>query len=79
MTDQCLRVKGSSGSIFAMGDVATVDQPRAREYAVRLFDEFDKDKDGKLSLPELRALLQHASQRYSHLEEHARFLEGLAP
>ena len=29
VTDEYLRVKGSNGAIFAMGDAATVDQPRA--------------------------------------------------
>ena len=58
-----------------MGDVATMDQPRAREYAAELFEEFDKDCSGTLSFPELRQLLKAASGRFSHLEEHARFLD----
>lgn len=68
-------MKGSGGSILAMGDAATVDQPKARQYAVSLFDKFDKDKSGTLSFSELRDLLCSASHRFSHLEEHARFLE----
>ena len=78
VTDECLRVKGSEGTIFAMGDTATVDQPKAREYAAQLFDTFDRDGSGTLSFTELRALLKSASQRFSHLEEHARFLEEYA-
>ena len=58
-----------------MGDTATVDQPKAREYAGQLFEKFDRDRSGTLSFTELRALLKSASQRFSHLEEHARFLE----
>ena len=76
VTDNRLRVKGSGGTIFALGDAATVDQPRARDYAVELFDRFDRDRSGTLSLAELQALLKAASKRFSHLEEHARFMEG---
>lgn len=28
LTDDCLRVKGSDGSIWALGDSATIDQPK---------------------------------------------------
>lgn len=76
MTDEYLQVKGSGGTIFAMGDAATVDQPKARQYAASLFDEFDTDRSGTLSLAELQRLLSSASKEFSHLEEHARFLEG---
>ena len=34
------------------------------------------DKDNKLTLAELRGLMTEASKRYSHLEEHARFLDA---
>lgn len=76
VTDENLRVKGSEGTIFSLGDSATVDQPKARAYAGELFDKFDKDRSGTLSFGELRALLKSASERFSHLEEHARFLDG---
>ena len=53
-------------------------QPKSLDKAQQLFDEFDADGNGRLSLDELRALLKSASQEYSHLSEHARFLEGCA-
>jgi NADH:ubiquinone reductase (non-electrogenic) len=37
LTDEFLRVKGSNGSIFAIGDAATIDQPKALDYAEELF------------------------------------------
>ncbi len=36
----------------------------------------DKDKDNRLTLEELRDVLTQASSRFSHLEEHAKFLDG---
>eukprot|EP00195_Chlamydomonas_chlamydogama_P008836 CAMPEP_0202898464 /NCGR_PEP_ID=MMETSP1392-20130828/6978_1 /ASSEMBLY_ACC=CAM_ASM_000868 /TAXON_ID=225041 /ORGANISM="Chlamydomonas chlamydogama, Strain SAG 11-48b" /LENGTH=558 /DNA_ID=CAMNT_0049584399 /DNA_START=316 /DNA_END=1992 /DNA_ORIENTATION=- len=75
LTDDYLRVKGSDGSIFAVGDAGTIDQPKAVEYAEALFEEADTNKDDQLSLEELRILLDKASKQFSHLEEHARFLD----
>ena len=36
----------------------------------------DINKDGTLELSELREILKKASSEFSHLEEHALFLEG---
>lgn len=46
LTDEFLRVKGSDGSIWAFGDAATVDQPKAGEVVDRLFEQADRDKVG---------------------------------
>jgi NADH:ubiquinone reductase (non-electrogenic) len=42
-----LRVKGSDGSIWAFGDAATIDQPRALQRADELFEKADVNKVGK--------------------------------
>ena len=34
-----MRVHGSAGSIFALGDAATIEQPHALQYAEQLFKE----------------------------------------
>eukprot|EP00983_Pelagomonas_calceolata_P121172 1160776-Pelagomonas_calceolata.AAC.2 len=39
LTDQYLEVKGSNGSIFALGDAATIEQPKALSYCEELFDQ----------------------------------------
>lgn len=46
LTDEFLRVKGSDGSIWAFGDAATIDQPRALQRADELFEQADVDKVG---------------------------------
>lgn len=74
-TDGFLRVNGSSGSIFALGDASTIEQPKAMDEVDELFDKADINKDGKLSMAELLKILQTASKEFSHLEEHARRLE----
>eukprot|EP00882_Tetradesmus_deserticola_P003879 GHRQ01004103.1.p1 GENE.GHRQ01004103.1~~GHRQ01004103.1.p1 ORF type:complete len:615 (+),score=301.43 GHRQ01004103.1:630-2474(+) len=76
LTDEYLRVKGSDGSIWAFGDACTIDQPRALQRADDLFEQADTNKDGLVGLRELQALLKQASKEFSHLEEHARFLEA---
>lgn len=38
-TDQYLRVRGSGGSIFAIGDAATIEQPRALAKCEELFEK----------------------------------------
>jgi NADH:ubiquinone reductase (non-electrogenic) len=73
-TDQYLRVKGSKGSIYSLGDMATIEQPRALEKLEELFAAADEDGDGTLTVAELGELLTRASDDYPHLEEYAEFL-----
>ncbi|KAA6425152.1 MAG: hypothetical protein FRX49_04647 [Trebouxia sp. A1-2] len=76
VTDEYLCVKGSDGTIFALGDAATVEQAKALSRAKEMFAEADKDGDGMLSYAELTAAMRQASKEYSHLEEYARYLES---
>eukprot|EP01026_Neomeris_dumetosa_P041563 TRINITY_DN3446_c0_g1_i2.p1 TRINITY_DN3446_c0_g1~~TRINITY_DN3446_c0_g1_i2.p1 ORF type:complete len:611 (-),score=102.29 TRINITY_DN3446_c0_g1_i2:138-1970(-) len=75
VTDRFLRVKGSNGSIWAVGDAATIDQQQALQYADELFEKADVNKDGKLQFSEIAKLLKDASVEFPHLEEHARFID----
>jgi hypothetical protein len=50
-------------------------QAKSLEKAGALFEAADLNKDGRLQLAELRTLLREASKEYSHLAEHARFLD----
>ena len=54
LTDDCLRVLGTNGSMWAIGDASTVWSPKALDYADELFEEADQDRTGALSLSELR-------------------------
>lgn len=54
LTDEKLRVLGSSGSMWAIGDASTIAAPKALDYADELFDLADTDGNGSLSLVELR-------------------------
>ncbi|CAL8468285.1 g7825 [Coccomyxa elongata] len=76
VTDQYLRVLGSEGSIYAIGDAATIQQEKALSHSEELFDAADTSKDGRLQLSEVRSILRKSSEDYSHFAEHARFLDG---
>lgn len=66
---------GSGGSIFAIGDAATIEQNSALAKADELFVRADTDGDGAVDLEELRTLLKDAGSEYPQFVEHARFLE----
>lgn len=70
--DQHLAVKGSGGSIFALGDAATVDQPHVLDHAEELFRQADVNGDGLLNCAEVRGLIRAARFEYPQLAEHAR-------
>lgn len=77
LTDEFLCVKGlEDGSIYAIGDAATIDQPKALDYAEQLFAQADVNKDNVLTITELRDMMAEASKQFSHLAEHARFLDA---
>ena len=78
VTNACLEVEGSNGSMFALGDAATARQDRALDAAGALVDRADIDGNGTLDLDELRALLKDASQEYAQFKEHAKFLDSKA-
>ncbi len=50
VTDPFLAVLESQGSIFSLGDVATIRQASAVEHAMELFKQGDTNGDGKLSV-----------------------------
>lgn len=61
LTDEKLRVLGSSGSMWAIGDASTIATPKALEFADELFELADTDGNGALSLAELRVSLPYFS------------------
>ncbi len=49
---------------------------QALEHLEELFEQGDLNKNGTLSLEELKLLMKEASKRFPHLNEHAMFLES---
>jgi len=66
VTDDNLRVLGSGGSIWSIGDAATIALPRALDYADELFTKADVDNSDTLTLAELQARLAAALHSLAH-------------
>eukprot|EP00435_Cladocopium_sp_Y103_P049198 s1378_g14.t1 len=77
ITDDWLQVRGSGGSLFALGDAASVRHERTLPYAEQLFKAADLDNSGDLTLTELRDLFQGASDEFPQLEEYAQYLSAV--
>lgn len=59
LTDRYLRVKGvDDGSIFALGDCATIEQPKLADRIQVLFEEADTQRRGALDLQQFKALVE---------------------
>jgi NADH:ubiquinone reductase (non-electrogenic) len=67
--DASLRVKGSEGTIFALGDCAKVSLPLMKTDVNELFAEADKSNTGVLSEAEFEGMMLNASKKYSHLAD----------
>mmetsp|Transcript_32574 Transcript_32574/g.75342 ORF Transcript_32574/g.75342 Transcript_32574/m.75342 type:complete len:721 (-) Transcript_32574:14-2176(-) len=76
ITDDWLQVRGSGGSIYALGDAASVRHERTLPYAEQLFRAADLDNSNDLTLRELRDLFQGASDEFPQLEEYAQYLSA---
>ena len=73
-TDKNLRVKGSNGTIFAIGDCATMERPRSLSKALELFKTAAKcDEAGvcevNLDKETVKAALAGGVEEFPHLEE----------
>lgn len=66
--DRHLRVKGTEGSVFSLGDCATIELGafRAAPHAERLFSTAGKDA---LTVEDLQQVLKDAKGEFPHLEE----------
>lgn len=59
LTDPYLRVKGiDDGSIFALGDCATIEQPKLLDQIQVLFEEADTDHRDALTLEQFKNLVE---------------------
>lgn len=77
ITDEWLHVRGSCGSIFALGDAATVRHDRTLPFAEQLFKAADIEGTGELDLAALRDLFRGASDEFPQLEEYAQYLSSV--
>jgi len=75
LTDGYMRVKGSNGRIWAIGDAATIEQERALAHADELFARAANGGDGRLTIPELKNVLIKASSQFPQFKEFASFFE----
>ena len=59
ITDQHLRVKGvEDGSIYALGDCGTIEQPKLLDRLQLLFEEAHKKHDDSMDLQEFQTLVE---------------------
>ena len=74
LCDKSLRVKGSEGSIFAIGDCATIERPRSLAKAEELYREAarctpDGDCEIDLGADGVKKALMAGKEEFPHLEE----------
>jgi NADH:ubiquinone reductase (non-electrogenic) len=76
--DEFLRVRGSDGSIWALGDAAAIQPPRAAEHAAELFREADGNGDGFVSLGDLRKLLHDNMVAFPQLAQQVAAVDAMS-
>ncbi|KAK9843346.1 hypothetical protein WJX74_010709 [Apatococcus lobatus] len=68
-TNRHLQVQGTNGTIFALGDAATVEQEKALSHALELFESGDVNGDGWLTCEEIVQAMLKGRERFPQLEE----------
>eukprot|EP00698_Gefionella_okellyi_P008387 TRINITY_DN2080_c0_g1_i2.p1 TRINITY_DN2080_c0_g1~~TRINITY_DN2080_c0_g1_i2.p1 ORF type:complete len:440 (-),score=83.05 TRINITY_DN2080_c0_g1_i2:23-1342(-) len=76
LTDEYLNVLGTS-NVFALGDCATINQARLLDRMTELFHEADTNRDGRVSLAELRRLVAQNQHKFSQLAFYQQKVEEL--
>jgi NADH dehydrogenase FAD-containing subunit len=66
--DGNMRVLGSEGSIFALGDCAKVTHPSMSAHAKELFAKADLNGDGVLQKDEFKFMIETSRKEFPHLE-----------
>ncbi|KAI8074700.1 pyridine nucleotide-disulfide oxidoreductase-domain-containing protein [Gongronella butleri] len=74
-TDQYLRLNGvEQGSIFALGDCASIQNPHLKDRIIHIFENADTDHDGFLDMDEFRAVVRRLSRRHPLCKEHLNYV-----
>ncbi|CDS02735.1 hypothetical protein LRAMOSA00139 [Lichtheimia ramosa] len=70
-TDCFCRVQGvEDASVFAIGDCATVENPKIREHIVEIFERADKNKDGVLQFDEFADAIAYMRKQFPFSRQH---------
>ncbi|CAF4436071.1 unnamed protein product, partial [Adineta steineri] len=76
LTDRYLRAKGvTDGSIYAIGDCATIEQPKLVDQIQTLFEEADTQRKGALDLQQFKALVERKIHDFPQLEIFSKTIE----
>ncbi|KAI9493268.1 pyridine nucleotide-disulfide oxidoreductase-domain-containing protein [Zychaea mexicana] len=76
LTDEYLRVKGVPDmSIYAVGDCATIDNPKLVEHIREIFESADSDKDGRLNAAEFNNAVTYMKKKFPLTRQHFNKLE----
>lgn len=75
VVDGHLRVKGTQGTIFCLGDAAVTHQEKVVDVAPQLFSAADRDGNQRLSRDEVCRILKKSKKIYPQLSEMANLLE----
>ncbi|KAJ1943326.1 hypothetical protein FBU59_002945, partial [Linderina macrospora] len=72
--DDCLRVKGiPDGSVYALGDCATIEMPRLLEHIQELFDSVEHTSTNEITRDEFEVFIRSTARKYplaaSHLQK----------
>lgn len=75
LTDRYLRVKGvDDGSMFAIGDCATIEQVKLVDRLQNIFEEADTQRRGALDLQQFRALVERKINEFPQVRKTIRFI-----
>ncbi|RKP25509.1 pyridine nucleotide-disulfide oxidoreductase-domain-containing protein [Syncephalis pseudoplumigaleata] len=77
-TDNQLRVRGvPAENVYAIGDCASIENPRLLDRIVEFFVDADTNKDGVLDRQEFARLGEELKRKYPHTTEHLNKLNAL--
>ena len=69
LTDRYLRARGiADGSIFAIGDCATIEQPKLVDRIQVLFEEADTQRRGALDMQQFRTLVERKMTEFPQVD-----------
>ncbi|KAH8552361.1 hypothetical protein BGW37DRAFT_491624 [Umbelopsis sp. PMI_123] len=78
ITDGNLKLKGTpDGSVYALGDCATIENPKLLSHIMEICEAADKDKDGSLTMDEFKEAGQYMRRHFPLASNHLYKMEDL--